>query len=297
METRKPDFFSKQVMESRCYYFDLAGKIKTPLAVVCGGFEKCRADYVIDRKDFPYHAIEYVAEGGGELKIGGNSYALNPGIVFSYGSGIPHVIRSDPDNMLQKYFVDFTGTRAVSLLKTIAMEKGACVRISNPQIIAGIFDQLQYAGISRGANSGRISALLLETLVLLIRETMFSGHETANFAAATYHRCREHIGRHFNSIKTLDEISESCGIDKAYLCRLFKKFSGTSPYSHLMKLKMNSAAVRLKTSELTLKSIALENGFKDPYHFSKSFKKTYGISPDSFRKESSSGIRNRLHNP
>jgi AraC-like DNA-binding protein len=186
--------------------------------------------------------------------------------------------------MLQKYFVDFTGTRAVSLLKTISMEKGACVRISNPQIIAGIFDQLQYAGISRGANSGRISALLLETLVLLIRETMFSGHETANFAAATYHRCREHIGRHFNSIKTLDEISESCGIDKAYLCRLFKKFSGTSPYSHLMKLKMNSAAVRLKTSELTLKSIAFENGFKDPYHFSKTFKKTYGISPDAFRK-------------
>ena len=88
MEIRKPDFFSKQVMESRCYYFDVAGKIKTPLAVVCGGFEKCRADYVIDRKDFPYNATEYVAGGGGEVKKGGNFYALNTVIVFSYGSGI-----------------------------------------------------------------------------------------------------------------------------------------------------------------------------------------------------------------
>ncbi len=286
MEASKPDFFSRQVTESRCYYSDVPGKIKARLAVVCGGFEKCRADYVIDRKDFPYYAIEYVAEGSGELETGGNTYALNPGIVFSYGPGIPHVIRSDPDNMLQKYFVDFTGSGASGLLDEISMGKGGCARISNPQIITGIFDQFQYAGISRGTNSGRISALLLETLALLIRETMFSGHETANFAAATYHRCREHMGRHFNSIRTLDEISESCGIDKAYLCRLFKKFSGTSPYSYLMKLKMNSAAVRLKTSDLTLKSIASENGFKDPYHFSKAFKKTYGISPDVFRKGS-----------
>ncbi len=294
METRKPNFFSKQVTESRCYYFDVSGKTKTPLAVVCGGLERCRSDYVIDRNDFPYHAIEHVVEGSGELKINGESYAINPGMIFSYGPGIPHIIRSDPDNMLLKYFVDFTGPAVMLLLKNISMEKGGIARISNPQIIAGIFEQLQYAGISRGKNSGRVSALLLETLVLLIQETMFSGHETANFAASTYHRCREHIGRHFNSIKTLDEISGSCGIDKAYLCRLFKKFSGTSPYSHLMKLKMNSAAVRLKTSDLTLKSIALENGFKDPYHFSKAFKRTYGISPDAFRKGSSSNTRQRM---
>lgn len=295
METQKPDFFSKQVRESRCYYFDVPGKMKKPLAVVCGGFERCRADYVIDRKDFPYYAIEYVAEGTGELAVAGKSYALNPGMVFSYGPGIPHVIRSDPDNVLQKYFIDFTGSGAYGLLKTVLLSEGGCVRISNPQIIGGIFEQLQYAGISRGVNSARMSALLMETLILLIGQTMFSGHETANFAAATYHRCREHIGRYFNSIKTLDEISGSCGIDKAYLCRLFKKFSGASPYSHLMKLKMNSAAVRLKTSEITLKNIAFENGFKDPYHFSKAFKRTYGISPDAFRKGNSAKLCPYVH--
>lgn len=293
METRKPDFFSKQVMESRCYYFDISGKVRLPVAVVCGGLERCRSDYVIDRKDFPYHAIEFVLEGRGELEMNGKSHALNPGMVYSYGPGVPHVIRSDPDNVLLKYFVDFTGSGSASLLKNISMEKGGVVQISNQQIISGIFEQLQYAGISRGLNSGRISVLLLEALVLQIQETMFSGHETASFSAATYHRCREHIGGHFNSIKTLDEISESCGIDKAYLCRLFKKFSGTSPYSYLMRLKMNSAAVRLKTSDLTLKSIASEHGFKDPYHFSKAFKKIYGISPDAFRKGASHDFKHK----
>lgn len=290
MQTREPDFFSKQVTKSRCYYFDVPMKTKLPLAVVCGGFERCRADYAIDRKDFPYYAIEYVAEGGGELKMGGKSYALNPGIVYSYGPGIPHVIRSNPDNTLQKYFIDFGGTRASRLLKRISMEKGGIVRVSNHHNIAGMFEQLQYAGISGGVNSRRISELLLETLFLLIQQTMFYGHETANFAAATYHRCREHIASHFNTIKTLDEISGSCGIDKAYMCRLFKKFSGTSPYSYLLKLKMSSATVRLKTSDHTLMNIALENGFKDPYHFSKAFKKIYGVSPDAFRKGSSAGI-------
>jgi AraC-like DNA-binding protein len=284
MEGRKPDFFSRQVTESRCYYFHVSDRSHASFDVICGGLERCRYDYVIDRKDFPYHAIEFVSEGNGELMVGGNSYALSPGTVFSYGPGIPHVIRSDPDNVLIKYFVDFAGDGAIRLMKAISMEKGGAAHVSNPQIISGIFEQLQNSGISRGANSGRISELLLETLVLLIQETKFSGHQTANFAAATYHRCREHVGRHFNLLKTLDDISGSCGIDKAYLCRLFKKFGGTSPYSYLMKLKMNSAAVRLKTSDFTLKNIAFENGFKDPYHFSKTFKKVYGVSPDAFRK-------------
>ena len=284
MDTRKPDFFSRQVTESRCYYFHVSDRSKDSFDVVCGGFEKCRCDYLIDRKDFPYHAIEFVSEGNGELVVGGNSYVLNPGTFFSYGPGIPHVIRSDPDNVLVKYFVDFKGNGAARLLKTISMENGGAVHVSNPQIVSGIFEQLQNSGISGGANSGRISALMLEALVFLIQDTKLTGYQTANFAAATYHRCKEYVCRHFNSLKTLGEISESCGIDKAYMCRLFQKFAGTSPCSYLMKLKMGSAAVRLKTSDLTLKNIASEIGFKDPYHFSKAFKKIYGVSPDAFRK-------------
>jgi len=223
-------------------------------------------------------------EGSGDFMAGGRKFALNPGTVFSYGPGIHHVIRSDPDNVLLKYFVDFTGTSASRMLKSVSLHGGGTTSVSSPQIIAGIFEQLQHSGTAGGGSRIRISTLLLETLVLLVSDMMFSGRESANFAASTYHRCREHIGRNFNSIRTLGEISDACGVDKAYLCRLFKRFAGTSPYSHLMGLKMNSAAVRLKTSDLTLKSIALENGFKDPYHFSKAFKKAYGISPDAFRK-------------
>ena len=58
------------------------------------------ADYLVERKDFPYYAIEWVSEGKGMLTMGGKDHELSTGTLFAYGPGISHRIRNiSPSNM------------------------------------------------------------------------------------------------------------------------------------------------------------------------------------------------------
>jgi len=51
-----------------------------------------------------------------------------------------------------------------------------------------------------------------------------------------------------------------------------------------MQLKMSAAAVRLQREDKLVKQIAYELGFSAPFHFSRAFKKVFGLSPAAFRK-------------
>ena len=98
----------------------------------------------------------------------------------------------------------------------------------------------------------------------------------------TYQRCRDYVRENFRTLKSMDELSEACHIDPAYLSRLFKKHSGESPYQLLIRFKMEYAAELLRYRNYSVKAAAAELGYEDPFHFSRVFKKVLGSSPRNF---------------
>ena len=51
----------------------------------------------------------------------------------------------------------------------------------------------------------------------------------------------------------------------------------------LKKLRLAKAEELLKDSHFSIKTIAIEVGFKDPNHFSRLFQKEKGCSPSAYR--------------
>ncbi len=278
-----PSFYSTQVLKAERFYFDMHARGRQGITVVCGGKEHCEPDFRIDRSDFPFYSIEYVARGKGELVLQDHKYPLIAGTVFAYGPNIPHVITTDPKDRLVKYFVDFNGSRALPLLTEYAPNPGQLVHASSPTQILKIFEELILNGQNVTRYSDVICATILEYLVLKVAETAVSHDFARSTAFATYQTCCEYIRENCLALQTLSQMAEACNIDEAYLCRLFKRFGDLSPYKYLNRLKLNIAAIQLQTPDTTIKQIAFELGFSSPFHFSRAFKKTYGVSPDSFR--------------
>lgn len=279
-----PTYFSKQVLEANRFYLDAHGDVNKRIAVVCGGCEHVDGVYKINRRDFPFCCIEFVARGSGTVTLGDKTIPLLPGRVFTYGPGVPHVITSDGDDLLVKYFVSWTGREAETLLVRHGLSPGTVVQVACPETILRVFDDLVTHGASDSRFTPLICATLVELLILKIAESTLAEEASQTPAFATYQTCREFIREHYLQFKTLENIAQACHVDEAYLCRLFKRFDNQSPYQYLMQLKMAVAARRLHYEGKLVKEVAYELGFSDPFHFSRAFKNVFGLSPTTFRK-------------
>ena len=279
-----PEFFSPQVSAARRFYLDLNPARSQPLVVVSGGREHCTPDYVIHRDAFPFHSIEYVARGRGTVTLNGRSHELQAGRIFSYGPGVQHDIQADPADPPVKYFVDFAGKRAPRLLAQGSLRPGSVRQILPPNELENIFDELIGVGQRASQQSQVLCGKLLECLLLKIAAASapFEGVET--LAYSTYQDCRQHIQKHFRTLRTLQQIARECHANDAYLCRLFQRYDHQSPYQFLMRLKMNDAADQLHLPGALVKQVAEQAGFGDAFHFSRAFKKVFGLAPDDFRR-------------
>ena len=70
-----------------------------------------------------------------------------------------------------------------------------------------------------------------------------------------------------------------------YVSKIFKSETGDAPIQHLIKIRLEKAKELLEQGKaLSVQEAAAMVGYDDAYHFSKLFKKRFGITPTQARK-------------
>lgn len=275
-------FVSHEVESSRLFFLDPIEDEN--FDVVFGGFERCSADYRIDRRDFPWYSLEFVSHGSGRLRLGDAEAELAPGSFYIYGPSVPHMIETSPENPLGKYFVGFTGTEVGEFLERYDLRPGFISRCVKGEPIRRAFDSLIDRGVRKSGLARPLCATITRQLLLMCRDDAAEPVNTDTPAYATYARGREFIERNFLTNTTLDAIAKACEVDAPYLCRLFARFHDESPYQFLTRLRMEYASRILLESDASVKSVAAALGFKDAFHFSRVFKSVHHVPPSRFRQ-------------
>jgi AraC-like DNA-binding protein len=281
-----PYFVSTQVTEARRYFLEMAAKPAHEIAVICGGCERMRSDYLVDRSTFPFFVLEFVAEGAGSLELAGRRYRLRAGMSFSYGPGVRHIIRTEASRPMLKYYIVFAGAEGKRLLDESPLHGWKAIQVSTPKEIVELFEMLQREGASEGAYGARICAALLPVLIMKITERAVPYAVGESRALATFHRAKHWIERHYAQLKTVEQAAQACHVEVAYLSRLFQRYGHTTPYRFLMRLKMNRATELLVDGGMLVKEVASKLEFADEFHFSRAFKRLYGLPPGRFVKHS-----------
>jgi len=93
---------------------------------------------------------------------------------------------------------------------------------------------------------------------------------------------REYIEGNFLEQLKLDDLEKHFGFNKFRIIRSFKNKYNVSPGAYQLQLKVNHAK-HLISKNKDLVEVALNAGFYDQAHFTKEFRKAYGITPKQYR--------------
>jgi YesN/AraC family two-component response regulator len=83
---------------------------------------------------------------------------------------------------------------------------------------------------------------------------------------------------------TLEKVAAHIHISSNYLCYLFKENTGFKFCEYINICRINVAKDFLDNSSNSLEMISFECGFNSQSHFSTTFKKYVGVSPNEYRK-------------
>lgn len=93
----------------------------------------------------------------------------------------------------------------------------------------------------------------------------------------------KYIDENYSSRLGLSQISEELGVNKAYLCRIFKQETGENITNYLNNLRIEKAKELMLSSNYRIYEISEKVGFANIQHFNNSFKKYTGQNPLKYK--------------
>lgn len=102
-------------------------------------------------------------------------------------------------------------------------------------------------------------------------------------------RIHEYIQLHLHEPLTAGEIAATVQLTPDHLNRIFKHGTGISLMSYVTRLRMESAQLLLRTSELSVQEISRLVGYRHISHFSRTFVQHTGYSPLKYRRQVKEG--------
>lgn len=243
--------------------------------------------------------LTFILSGKSKYHIDGIYYEVKAGDIIVCNPGVYH------QNVLiegEEPAVEFcTGFRDFQFRNmpenTIDLgEHGHVLRLSvatKREISRLCYDMLAENEDNQIGKCFMLKAQLMQMLMLVMREIVDSPTITQKGCIFESYSKSYAVKRIINYLMenychkiSLDQIAHNMYLSPVYISKIFKEETGESPINYLIKIRLEKAKEILEErSDGSIKSIANEIGYDDVYHFSKLFKKYYGISPQHYRKK------------
>lgn len=248
-----------------------------------------------------YHCHDFIEiviilKGKGHFLINGTEIPITEGNVLLLNPGTYHKSIPAPSHTLTECYLAFTDVEFVNTPKNfIPLFHGQKILGKLPEKTKKEIFQLCGAmnQESQSRNTGRylmLKAYLIQILCLLLRfdqqeelsdERHMQGYEFKS-PNKTYvvQQIMKYMEAHYREKISLDQIAENMYLSPFYISKLFKSETGDTPINYLISLRMEKAKELLdRNPVLSIQEAAAQVGYEDAYHFSKLFKKYYGLSP------------------
>ena len=256
--------------------------------------DKDAAEY----RSHDYLEIAYIFSGEGKYRIEDNIYSVQEGDLIIINPGVRHQALPCPEaeTPSTEFFVGFSDIRITGCQDNFMPLPGGEYILHTTgelrQRLLKICSSMEAENaVRRQGRYFMMKSYLVQMLLLIIREQCEPmerpkgcAFESAN-KKYVVEQIVNYIEDHYNEKISLDQIAENMYLSSFYISRIFKSETGIAPIRHLINIRLEKAKEMLEGGyEGSIQEVAALVGYDDAYHFSKLFKKRYGISPSQARR-------------
>ncbi len=252
------------------------------LWIINGGTHFSEADNFDPEKErrFEFYSLSHMYKGRGKLHLNGRITDIYPGDAILICPGEWNFYGGSNGECYMEDAIRFCG-RIPDMMRNCGMLNSKVVKFGTVRrllpLINSINAEEKWAWMK---NSLALQNLLVEFFISSGKETS----EVHPFDAMLETIRNSPPGYWWN----VEKAAELRGVSCDCLRREFLKKTGMLPKHYLEQLKLHQAAERLSTENCSISDIAEKLGYVDYYHFSRRFKKFFGISPQQYRDRSKS---------
>ena len=98
-------------------------------------------------------------------------------------------------------------------------------------------------------------------------------------------QCKDYIARHRTKKFSLEDVAAAVGKNPSYLSRVFSEQTGMTMQDYALNTRLEAAANILRYSDTGIGDVAEYLSFPSQSYFGERFKKKYGVTPATYRKQ------------
>ncbi len=243
-----------------------------------------RSRFATARTDKESYLLFYTVAGAGLIEQGAQQIELPAGSALLLNCRTPQSYCTAPGQQSwQHTWVHLDGAGVANLAETLLPQNRLTpVRVSAWEM-QPLFDTI-FAEWDRGTVAAQIeTGLTLHRMLALMAARLLAG-DASRSNRALIEQATGYIRTHYAEPLSLDALLAQTPVSKSWFLRLFRQYTGTTPYNFLLSTRITRAKELLVLTDFAVSEVAHQVGFGDESNFSTRFTAMVGQSPQQYRK-------------
>ncbi|MBE5785947.1 MAG: AraC family transcriptional regulator [Clostridiales bacterium] len=264
------------------YYVPLPEKMKHllyyPISV---GYFDCLPSYSVERNVFSSFLLLVMMQGDLVYQVRRGSGVVHAGEALLLDCNQPHFYKaSGPCSFT---FIHFDGAQSREIFDDIENRCGNVVRTHDAATLLDIISTImQDIKRQKRINEARTSVMLYSMLLRLLENSGGTGEGLSGTEVVD--QAISYIQQHLTDNLDVENIAAHVGYSPSYFSHVFSRKMNMSPYQFVIISRIEKAQHLLQTTEMSVQEIAFQTGFTTVAHFSHTFRKHVGKTPQAYRK-------------